>query len=135
MTKVDLLARLEALTGPDRQVDADIHTHLMLPGAMIAQFPRYTGSLEAAVALVEQMLPGWWWRVGTCCVSDDAIIGPDFNSPIHGGRLKGQLFPVTRGSEFDAGFDVDRRPPGNLPIALLEVLFRALIAIEEKSAI
>lgn len=79
-----------------------------------------------ATGLVEHVLPGWWWSCGTCCVSDDARIAPDFNSPLHGDRLRDEYFPLQAGSELDAGFDIDRRPPGNVPIAVLQALFAAL---------
>lgn len=78
--------------------------------------------LEEAIAQVKQELPGWWWKVGSCCVSDDACIAPDFNDPIHGERLKAQFFPIEAGSELDAGFDVDMRPPGDVGGALLQAL-------------
>ena len=67
----DLMARVEKAEGPDREIDEDlfaalIDTHgvptdvaFLLEGA-----PRYTASLDAAVALVERMLPELWeWSV------------------------------------------------------------------------
>lgn len=92
MTKyIELIARLEALTGPDREVDARINCALLAPvkayveqspfngewciydgeyggRPRLFQFPRdlqnirlasITGSLDAAVALCERVLPGW----------------------------------------------------------------------------
>jgi hypothetical protein len=79
-------------------------------------------TLDQAIARVNEELPGWWWKVGTCCISDDACIAPDFNSPIHGDRLKAQFFPIEAGSELDIGFDVDQRPPGDVAGALLQAL-------------
>lgn len=156
----DLIDRMEKLEGPDREVDADLDVALFggetvwkqanytmesypasrrlskyhVGGFANEHVPIYTASLDAAAALVERVLPGWWWKVGTCCVSDDACIAPDFNSPIHGERLKEQFFPLVHGSEFDAGFDVDRRPPGNVPIALITALLLALrtLQLQEK---
>lgn len=96
--------------------------------------PALTSSIVAAVVLIENVLPGWWWKIGTCCVSDDACIAPDFNSPEHGARLHEQFPAIVKGSEFDAGFDVDRRPPGSVPLALMEAALRALIAIKEQEA-
>lgn len=140
----ELIARVEGLKGPDREVDAHVAVAIYggariddggkYPGWWFTDLtehlkaPRYTASIDAVVALIERELPGWWWKCGTCCVSDDACIAPDFNSPKHGERLKAQFFPLVPGSELDAGFDVDRRPPGNVAIALLEAFLRALEA-------
>jgi hypothetical protein len=52
-----------------------------------------TASIDAAAALLRLTLPGWWWKVGTCCVSDDACIAPDYNDPEHGVRLA-EEFPL-----------------------------------------
>lgn len=92
--------------------------------------PPYTASLDAVVRLVTTLLPGWGWKVGTCHVSDDAWVCPDFNDPEHGARLRDRYFPIDYNGPYDAGFDIDRRPPGNLPLALLEALLQALIAEE-----
>jgi hypothetical protein len=90
--------------------------------------PKLTSSLEAVIALIQQLLPGWGWKVGTCHVSDDAWVCPDFNDPEHAERLMKEFGPPQFGSPYDHGFDVDRRPPGNLPLALLEALLMALIS-------
>jgi hypothetical protein len=97
--------------------------------------PPITGSLDACVALADRVLPGWWYSIGTCCVSDDACIAPDFNSPDHGERLRREIGEFGAESEWDAAFDVDRRPPGNLPLALIEAILRALIALGERGAL
>lgn len=101
-------------------------------------------NLADAVREVEERLPGWCWKVGTCCVSDDAWIAPDMNCPVHGPRLKAQLMPevirvldANRGaggtvrSIFDAGVDIDRRPPGNVGQALIDAMNIALDAVKE----
>ncbi len=82
-----LIERIEALTGPDREVDRDVlrvaGTHILekrgkdrkawwypVDGSIAKYsneggfgypppFPRFTTSLDAAVALVERVLPGW----------------------------------------------------------------------------
>jgi hypothetical protein len=79
-------------------------------------------SLDEAIATVRRELPGWCWKVGTCCVSDDAWVAPDFNDPVHGERLKREFFPLEAGSELDVGFDIDQRPPGDVAGALLKAL-------------
>ena len=68
----NLLSRLEGLTAPDREVDALIYdrfnppTHNaswpFSPGSKLDhRVPRFTASLDAAVALCERVLPGWQW--------------------------------------------------------------------------
>lgn len=154
----DLQARVEAATGPDRELDGAIEVAIRwLEAGRVGLKPEhrapwksdkfgsvfdvsvsyaaqpFTRSIDAAIALVGRVLPGWWWKVGTCSVSDDACIAPDYNSPVHGERLRRELDLDKiggSGSEFDWGFDVDRRPPGNVPLALIEALLRAKIAIE-----
>lgn len=101
--------------------------------------------LNYALQHVAEQLPGWCWRIGTCCVSDDAWLAPDMNCPTHGARLKAELMPVVMRvlnsnkegdgypirSIFDAGVDIDRRPPGNIGQAVLDALRVALDALED----
>jgi hypothetical protein len=78
-----------------------------------------TGSLDAAARLVERTLPGWWWKVGTCHLSDDACVGPDYNNPTNGRELLGRFAHAEKTIEqFNSGFDLDSRPAGNLALAL-----------------
>lgn len=62
--RTDLIARLEALTVPDRKVDAEIGVilHIHPPGGGWLSH-EYTRSLDAAVALCERVLPDWVWQV------------------------------------------------------------------------
>lgn len=82
----NLLSRLQGLTAPDREVDADIFQllggsewdkayiraqepcgcphDLAVSTARERYSPAYTASLDAAVALCERVLPGWFWRAG-----------------------------------------------------------------------
>lgn len=61
----DLIAKLEALDGPSREVDLELTTKFF--GGREADLHRahglhcydFTSSLDAAIALVERMLPGW----------------------------------------------------------------------------
>lgn len=78
-----------------------------------------TTDLSAAVALCEWVLPGWSWKVGTCCVSDDAWLAPDYNSPVHGERLRRE-FPIRPHEDGCGGWlvDVDQRPPHSVAKAL-----------------
>lgn len=82
----DLLARVEAATGPDRELDADICTALLDPKReknywnwqasrpqgsphkpeadyWKGRAPKLTASLDAATALIERCLPGLTVRV------------------------------------------------------------------------
>lgn len=67
MTLPDLIARVEACTGPDRELDAAIAA-LLAPtdDPSYAAFENgrdypdlYTSSLDAVLALVTEKLPGW----------------------------------------------------------------------------
>jgi hypothetical protein len=95
----DLIERLEAATGPDRELDVAIiyalhpdigpyRPHCVGEEPIFwnepyrkRACPKFTSSIEAELTLVPK---GWAWGVGCCCVSDDAWITPDYNSPIHG---------------------------------------------------
>jgi hypothetical protein len=93
--------------------------------------PKYTTSLDAAIALCERVLPGWCWKVGTCHVSDDAWVCPDWNDPVHGERLKAELGEPEFETWKDVGFDVDLRPSGRVPVALCIATLKALRALED----
>ena len=73
----------------------------------------YAGSLDAAKALHDALLPGWWWAVGTCKVSDDARVSPDDD------------LRAPDGGEWAEYTDIDRRPPGNPARAWLLAILRA----------
>lgn len=81
---LDLIARVERATGPDREIDALICERFDLPkcelpdcypdimlriinrvkaGGEDGCIPRYTESLDAVVGLIERELPGWAWNV------------------------------------------------------------------------
>lgn len=140
----DLISRVRSATGSDRRLDAEISCAFYFPdlrpaepddfsgaygytpgnikvkhGFLMAE--SFTSSLDAAVALCNRVLPGWWWRVGTCHVSDDATIGPDYNSPEHSERLHRE-FPIgvkDDGYPDEWIFDVDQRPPRSVALALI----------------
>lgn len=75
----DLLERVRAATGADRRLDAEIACALTdkdcrplgregriehVSKAFIVYAEPYTGSLDAALALVERKLPGEDWAIG-----------------------------------------------------------------------
>lgn len=74
MTYAEILTRLEAAAGPDREIDAMIaemvdpeHTRLIWANSL----PTYTASLDAVVGLVESQLLGWG-RMVECSPEDGA---------------------------------------------------------------
>jgi hypothetical protein len=159
----DLLAKVEAAKKPDRQLSIDV---LLAAGLFVferrgpdrkewlystfAGGPRrirndytfilshwhVTASVDAALAAVEMRLPGWGWQVGKCHVTDDALIFPDYNSPVHGERLKAELGYSTlkAGDIFDGGVDIAREPSGQPALAVLEALITALIHLAERAS-
>lgn len=70
----DLIARLEKAEGRDRAIDADL-IRTLAGGASEHWYsawgthvtddtvPAVTASLDAAIALTEKVLPGWFWGV------------------------------------------------------------------------
>lgn len=79
MTIAELLERVEGATGPDRELDAALCATLRFGGdercvrypktwTRVGQIrdwvPVYSASLDAALALVERVLPGWTWEGG-----------------------------------------------------------------------
>jgi hypothetical protein len=118
-----LIERLEKLTGPDREVDLMIAQVVLGRSIGVA---RFTASIDAAVALVERVLPGWGYRVAKCSVSDDAWVFPDFNCPVHGERLRREF---RQDVDWTGITDVDLRPSGREPIALILSMLFALEAL------
>jgi len=85
----------------------------------------YHGSMDAAKALHDAVLPGWWYQVGSCHLSDDARVSPDFNCPVHGADLALEYDPSIDWADLT---DVDQRPAGNPARAWLTAQIKALIA-------
>jgi hypothetical protein len=129
----DLLAGVEAAEGPDREIDAEIAVALSGdPEAWVVNpspqsifgpvagwwrtgddkshdAPTYTASLDAALGLVERVLPGFWWDLDC---RGWAHIGPEYR-PLN-------------------------MPPGSWgktpALAILSALLKALIAKEADMA-
>lgn len=145
-----LAKRCEKATGPDREIDVaiiraaypDIGECAPLcegdePVFWHAPYckqpcPTLTASLDAITGLIETRLPGFAWKCGTCSVSDDAWICPDWNGPEHGKRLIEEFGGPARGTWLDEGIDIDRRPPGNIALALCEAFCRAMAERADK---
>ena len=90
----------------------------------------YRNDMNAALALHNAVLPGWGWSAGSCSVSDDAMVFPDFNCPIHGDRLRAELPILVNGREWPEVTDIDQRPPGNPARAWLLAILTAMIEQE-----
>ena len=137
----DLIARVEKLEGPDREVDDLIavrvarmkptttYGHEVLGNLREApnRSPLYTASLDAALALVERVLPGWGGMV-------------DFGALMCGAAVhSADLWsPVREVGETEDGFPVDirdeARGEAKTPaLALILTLLRALQASEKQS--
>lgn len=113
----DLLARVEAATGPDREIDGLLYC---MEDEVIQRCwphwgreqrenltPRYTASLDAALALVERVLPGSTVDIG----SDDNETGRFYY---------GVVWPEGR----SAGSETNSRH--SMALALVASLLRAL---------
>jgi hypothetical protein len=130
----DLLRRVEAAAGPDRELDeaiafalCDEHEFVQLKGAPRGVGPtlyrfgshaphsalRVTASLDAALALVERVLPG-------------AICGVDGIGPAC--LPEARVVPEHSGEEVLTQYEARGRTPA---LALLAALLRALIAQQE----
>lgn len=162
-----LLERVEAATGPDRELDGDICEALgLLPvgafrlidpiigTARTGRFatgactywiaPEITASLDAAVALIGNQLPGWWWTIGYCVLTNDAMIAPAGSRALGMGdalyAMVGADYRAGPASqklldehpELDGGIDV-ARVGGNVALALCQALLRAKIKLAEVS--
>lgn len=80
----DLLERVERARGPDRELDVAIaerlYPEICTPSRRgshhdepvwqtrdgLVRCECYTASVDAALALIEKVLPGLWWNVGIC---------------------------------------------------------------------
>ncbi len=128
------LRKLENAPGPSLALDAAVFQ--VMPAAIAAPIlfapdrPHVTGSIDAAVALVRAVKPGWIWRLCTCSLSDDAWLIPDFNDPEHGQALRDRFPDEAKRDPVEwFGTDVDRRPSGQPALALCQSLILAQIAI------
>ncbi|MDO6966938.1 hypothetical protein [Rhizobium alvei] len=115
-----IIDKLREATGPDRELDWRIADALDIPypwvktdrwppfakGSLLEkEIPAYTASIDACVALVERMLPGYDWGFGRDAGAFSAGLSESFHSKII------ECFGPT------------------LPLAILRALFQAL---EEK---
>lgn len=145
MTSIDieavraLLARVETASGPSFDLDRAIGLviggwkridlgsgHAMLCNSDGGSFPddpgsisgeSFTSSLDAAVALVERVLPGWWWNLSAYEPGKyEAFINPpEFQDP----------------DEHPCGMGMEASPAKSLVRALLHALIARAEAGEQ----
>lgn len=128
----ELLERVEKATGPSRYLDAAVHSAFGSSSVRIDRaepgwvheegvgtfkVERVTASLDASIALVERMLPGWQmlWRT-------DAEKGAFANIAKPGEH------------EWQHGVDAFNAYASKPPLAILSALLRALISQAEGEA-
>lgn len=115
--KHELQALLDKVEAGERGDGLNTASVFSAPSDMNA-VDAFDGSTDAAVAFINAMLPGWWWSIGTCKVSDDARVSPEGEASVRNGK------------EWSEITDVDLRPPGNPARALLMSGLIALIELE-----
>ena len=126
-----LIARVEAASGPDREIDADL-IRTLVPGSTVGTYitddsgdivfhaealgirnkwpaPAYTGSVDPALDLAEHVLPGVWYVLAKGRLS--------VNEPLYGCEL---LFGA------DEQLAIADGP--NQPLAIVKALLKALQA-------
>lgn len=132
----DMIEKLENSTGRPLHLSDNLCSILGV-GKRNARLRRHVvpnalgGDMNAAVELLNIILPGWGWRMATCCVSDDAWLFPDYNDPSHGKRLLKEFDDRVAWFELS---DVDLRPPGRPAIALLISMLKVLEVISGERA-
>lgn len=102
-----LAERVEGATGPDINIDYALAAEFGRPWVL----PRYTASIDAALGLVERVLPGAiWYRCH----------GDDFNVK--------SVEVWWRESERHEWIIAEALDKGSTPLAILSALLRALLA-------
>lgn len=146
MTSVEelraLKERVEAATGPDRAIDKAIYGGLSLRAdwggdlsnhgygccAFVAWGPApLSGSIDAALGLVERVLPGWG---GTLVLDPPSVwLRPTSAAEIEHYRKTG-FFPNPVPNRADGPIEA-----ATLPLGILSALLSALIARAEKEGV
>lgn len=139
-----LLQRVQAATGADRQIDGELAklAHAIPPDAQWMETNMYgqeslvwytggygdytwwhpfdyTASIDAALALVGKLLPGWRWGL----IHQQGSDGPEADDGYH--------FWAERG---DGGQEVQIGPALTAPLSILTALLTALIAQNKGTA-
>lgn len=114
MSMKELLARVKAATGPDRELDAAIHAATNPPlraGMVFGRVPSITASIDAAVAFAVRVLPGWRY---------------DLHSP----RM-GQTWEAVLMDGDSASRKIRTGTAASAPLAIVAATLTALIAQEQ----
>ena len=134
-----LISRVEEGRGPDVQLESLVWRILVAKeGDVWVQFedrwlrrdpsdlvaydsaPAILTRFDDALAVFREVLPGWWWRGGTCWVSSECRICPDHGSPEHAERLMHAFPPAV--DVWNEGLEVELRPGSD------ETLARAMVS-------
>lgn len=128
-TITSLIEQLEGASEGSVELDALIYSHLSCtliprradyrprrrwPDGSVTLQRKVTTSLDAALALAERVLPGWWWTAGRCGLTCHASVGPD-----------SKFIGEPDLSKFDSGFHADVPNPSTPAIALCIAILRA----------
>lgn len=146
-----LRERIKAATGPDRKIDCEIEAAIIhrerfvvvpppfydperyfcnpdpsvdwIGYDLLNTAPRYTASIDAALALVERMLPGWKWGVSSIAVRTGEKTAEGY--PRYGEGFRAHVTAVSA-----------LRPMpsiGEAPTAPLAILLALLTALQENT--
>ena len=134
-----LLQRVEAATGADRELDGDLFWSLFVVPSGLGKevggsrlvnllgpngdawrhwihvdWPPYTASVDAALALVEKVLPGAWFMMETFGYTEDRRAGAELSAE---------------------GIEHTRHEAKTIPLAIVAALLTALIAQDEEAEV
>lgn len=132
----------QALPAPDRRIDAAVHRRfrgfvLDLQSGPCADgmpIPHYSTSLDAVIDLVQEVLPGWIYRVATCSLTDDVWLMPDSAHPEHGAGFLERWPDDRTWLDGTPGIDLSFRPSPRAAMALLAIFLEVVEAMEEDRA-
>ena len=103
----------------------------LLDALILVEGSDEAGSPMSAAECVEALaesFPGFWWRGGTCALSSEVIIAPDYNDPEHGEQLLAEYPPELE--HWNSGIEVELRPGSDAAFcrAFLAVMIRIKLA-------
>lgn len=87
----DLIAKLEELDGPNWAIEKELAITIERDQWLKNQlsFPKYTASLDAVIALVERVLPGWSWEARKSGFGNgQASVWDPMDQPRHGTTIR-----------------------------------------------
>lgn len=122
----ELREKVERASGPDRELDLSIYALLDPAEPSLAlhklnRLPAITASIDAALALVEQKLPGWVWQLSKIDGVPSRAPLPDCEASVWIPSVRTQKLRVERANGQGA----------TPPLAILSALLRALESQEQ----